>query len=365
MQFKAAKFPRAKDAEFIKTLRERVNKYFKTNGLSTHSNLEMVFKTIFMYGIFLGPFFLMIFGVVTNSWLVFLCWMVMGVGVAGLGLSVMHDACHAAYSKNKVVNYIIGAGTMSLLGASALNWKIQHNVLHHSFTNVDHYDEDINPGKVMRFSPNQPVYSAHKFQHIYAWFLYGLMTLMWITTKDFKQLYDYHKRGLLKTQNISYTKQLISLILNKLFYYSYIMVIPFWLMTSTPWYVLILGFIAMHYIAGLTLACIFQLAHVMPDMEYPLPNDEGQLENNWAIHQLRTTTNFAQENGFMTWFVGGLNYQIEHHLFPNICHVHYRKISSIVRDTAKEFDLPYYSHKTFFKALVSHGQMLKQLGRAA
>jgi linoleoyl-CoA desaturase len=119
----------------------------------------------------------------------------------------------------------------------------------------------------------------------------------------------------------------------------------------------------MHYITGFILAVIFQPAHVIEGTEYPVPDDKGNMENNWAIHQLHTTTNFGHREKMFSWYVGGLNYQVEHHLFPNICHVHYRKIACIVKKTAEEFGLPYKSKDTFLQALIAHGRILKSLGQ--
>ena len=111
------------------------------------------------------------------------------------------------------------------------------------------------------------------------------------------------------------------------------------------------------------LAVIFQPAHVMEDTEFPVSEDGKTVQENWTIHQLKTTCNLASKSRFFSWFVGGLNYQIEHHLFPNICHVHYRKLSPIVMETAKEFEIPYHTMTTFSEALVRHGRMLYKLGR--
>ena len=189
------------------------------------------------------------------------------------------------------------------------------------------------------------------------------MTLTWITKKDFKQLFKYHKLGLLKNTGKSFTRHLMELIGFKAAYWAYAFIIPL-IFSPLPWWQTLTGFILMHLFAGLVLACVFQPAHVMPDTDYFVADNEGTIENHWAIHQLLTTCNFAPKSRIFSWYVGGLNYQIEHHLFPNICHVHYKKISNIVRNTAKEFGVPYNEHKSFISALWYHGKMLKQLGRA-
>jgi len=201
----------------------------------------------------------------------------------------------------------------------------------------------------------------HKYQHLYAWFFYGLMTFVWIVIKDYYRLTKYYKEGLLKKQKSSLRKEWIALIVTKVAYFSYTFVIPMVLLPVSFWQVLV-GFVIMHYVAGFILAIIFQPAHVIEGTEYPLPDDQNNLENNWAIHQLHTTTNFGHKEKLFSWYVGGLNYQVEHHLFPNICHVHYREIAKIVQQTTKEFGLPYKSKDTFFQAVQAHAQQLKMLG---
>jgi len=284
----------------------------------------------------------------------------MSFGVAGIGLSVMHDANHGAYSSKSWINGLFGY-SLNLVGANAFNWKVQHNVMHHTYTNIHDHDEDISPRGVLRLSPHSDWKKIHKYQFIYAWFLYGLMTIIWVIIKDFVRLIRYNKDGMVKKQHANIIGEWIILILTKLVYIGYIFIIPF-VFTSLIWWQIILGIFIMHYIAGFILAIIFQPAHVIEGTEYPLPDDSNTVENNWAVHQLHTTTNFSNKSRLFSWYVGGLNYQIEHHLFPNICHVHYRKISAIVKATATEFGLPYKSVRTFLDALKSHTKMLKQLG---
>ncbi len=358
---KGVRFSRQKDTEFIKEVRKRVRVYFDEKDISIHGNANMVVKTVFMISLYLTPYFLMILGVITNPWLIFLSWVIMGLGKSGIGLSIMHDENHGAYSKHKSVNNTLSY-LMDFIGANGVNWRIQHNVLHHSFTNVHGQDEDIAPGPVLRLSPHEERKPFHRAHHIYAWFLYGLMTITWVTTRDFRQLFKYKKLGLTKSQSKTFMPLLIKLIFSKAFYYTYMLVIPI-IFLPVSWGFVLLCFFVMHFITGVILGIIFQPAHVVPMADYPLPDDNGSMENNWAIHQLLTTANFAQDAGPFSWFIGGLNFQIEHHLFPNICHVHYQKLSEIVKSTAEEFNLPYHSQGSFMKALYNHGKMLKMLGK--
>ncbi|MEX1003212.1 MAG: acyl-CoA desaturase [Crocinitomicaceae bacterium] len=348
--------------DFSTTLKQRVRAYFKENNISKHANTNMKIKTVFMIALFLTPLGFMISGMVQSIWLTGLLYIAMGLGTAGIGLSIMHDANHGAYSKNDRVNKILGR-VIILIGGYAPTWKIQHNILHHTYTNVHGYDEDIQPPKWMRFSPNEELKKIHKFQHLYAWFFYGLMTFSWITAKDFRQLYRYKKLDLTKTENTNFKPLLIELIVTKALYYTFVLVLPM-VMIGIAWYWFPLFLFLLHFTAGTILAYVFQPAHVVPETEFVSADMDLKIENNFMIHQMETTANFAPKSRILYWLIGGLNFQVEHHLFPNICHVHYKKISKIVRETAEEFGVPYNSHPTFFRAIKYHNQMLKSLGRA-
>jgi linoleoyl-CoA desaturase len=281
--------------------------------------------------------------------------------MAGMGMSVMHDAAHHAFSKHHMLNDRI-ADSIYLLGGFPFNWKYQHNTLHHTYTNVTGKDEDIDPGSILRLSPHEPLLKAHKFQHIYAWFLYALMTVSWVTDKDFTQLKRYKDSGVKATGRFSYTGLFFILILAKLIYYGIFIAVPV-LFFPVAWYWSIVMFFAMHLVGGFILTVVFQTAHVVPTSEYPLPDKDGMMEHNWAVHQLMTTSDFAPKNKVLSWYVGGLNYQVEHHLFPNICHVHYGKISKFVKETAEKYGHPYHAESNFIKAVIQHGRMLKRLSR--
>ena len=358
--FSTLKFP-STGQDFFTTVNKRVNEHFKSNNISRHANGEMFFKTAVMFSMYALPYLLMITGVVSNIWAMFSLCLLMGVAMAGIGLSVMHDANHGAYSKKPWVNNLLGL-SLNAIGGNAFNWKVQHNVLHHTYTNVHEADEDISPRGVLRMCPESDWKPMHRFQHVYAWVLYGLMTLVWVIVKDYVRILKYQKDGLIAKQKTDVVTEWVVLIASKLFYVGYIFVLPA-ILLDVPFWQIFVGFLTMHYVAGFILAIIFQPAHVIDGTEYPMPDDKGQLENSWAIHQLLTTTNFATDNYLFSWYVGGLNMQVEHHLFPNICHVHYRKVGHIVRQTAEDFGLPYKSVPTFFGALSMHARMLKELGK--
>jgi len=319
----------------------------------------MMAKTIFMLSLYFIPFFLLLSGIVTSYWAMSM-WGLMGLGMAGIGLSVMHDANHGSYSNNNAINKLVGF-VINFLGCYHVTWKIQHNVLHHSYTNIHGYDEDTDV-PIMRFSPNGVSKSFFRYQAYYAPFVYCLMSLNRFLIKDFQQIISFHKNGLLVGEGLSFKSALGQLLFHKTWYIILTIGLPLFL-TELSLGQILLGFLIMHFICGLILALIFQSAHILEETEFFNADEDGRVENNWAIHQLKTTANFANTNSLFSWLIGGLNFQIEHHLFPNICHVHYKAISKIVKGTAQEYNLPYHQHTTFLDALRSHFVYLNQLGK--
>lgn len=360
MNYSNIKFDRNSNIDFYKTVQKKVRRYFKYNKITRFGNFSMVVKSIVMILLYLIPYILLM-TLIDNVWLALAMWIVMSFGMAGIGLAIMHDANHGAYSKRKFVNKTMG-WLINLVGGSDRVWRIQHNVLHHTYTNVTGLDEDIDPGSILRFSPHEEWKKFHKYQHIYAWFLYGMMTFSWITSKDFKQLFGYYKRGLINKEDKKRFGTWSVLVMSKVIYYGAFLVLPL-IFAPVTWWVTLAGFGIMHYLTGTMLGLIFQTAHVMPTADYPMPNESGDIKADWAVSQLMNTADFAPKSKLLSWYIGGLNFQIEHHLFPGICHVHYKKIARIVKNTAKEYNLPYISEKTFVSALHSHYLMLKSLGK--
>jgi linoleoyl-CoA desaturase len=319
----------------------------------------MYSKTILMLSIFFVPLIIINTGIVTAPWLLFLLYICSGLGMAGIGMGIMHDAIHGSYSNKQKINKIMGY-TFNLIGGNATVWKIQHNILHHTYTNIEHADDDLNAPFFLRFSPHAKKYWSHQFQHIYIWFFYGLATISWITTKDFVRINRYHKMGFLNEPN-EFRNAIISMIGWKLLYYSYALIIPL-IIVPLPWWIILLAFLSMHFVTGLLISIVFQVAHIIPSTDYPLPDENGLIAGDWYTHQFATTCNFAPRGKLFTWLIGGLNFQVEHHLLPNVCHIHYGELSKIVVDTAKEYGMPYHSNKTFASAIWEHTKMLRQLG---
>ncbi|MCR9066419.1 MAG: acyl-CoA desaturase [Cytophagales bacterium] len=360
MRGEAVKFNIKSQPEFFREVVKRVNRHFKNTNQVKQGNRKMIIKTIFMCCLYFIPLILIITQGVTSLGGNIAMWALMGFGMSGIGLSVMHDANHGSYSKNKKVNDAVGL-IINLVGGYHVNWKIQHNVLHHTFTNISGLDDDISKNASLRLSPHQVAKPFHKYQVFYAPLLYSILSIYWFLGKDFEQLVKYGKENLIQEQGYSLRRAGLEIIGSKLIYVGIFIVLPI-VFSSIAWWQTLLGFVLMHAICGLILALIFQCAHVLEETDFFQPDENGSLENSFAIHQMRTTANFANGSTIFSWLIGGLNYQIEHHLFPNICHVHYKEISVIVKSTAQEYNIPYNHHRTFFQALKSHFTVLNKLG---
>jgi len=246
---------------------------------------------------------------------------------------------------------------------SSGNWQIKHNVLHHSFTNIHGVDEDIEaPEWLLRFDPHTKLYKIHRYQQWYAPLLYALLTAQWVLVNDYFSFFRHRQNPALKIPEKGKWKEFSIMVAFKLAYVTTMFVVPM-LVLDLPWWYTIIGFLIMHAVAGTALAHIFQLAHVVERVKIPDVPETGTMKNSWAIHQLKTTVNFAQQSAVMRWFTGGLTNQVEHHLFPTISHVHYGAIAKIVKKTAEDFHLPYFQNETFWKGIRSHYRLLGRLGR--
>ncbi len=353
-------FQHNKDLEFKKVLYSRVNEYFSQTGLSKHYNAAMVIKTIVMLSMYILPFIL-ILTVPMPFWLVMIIYFIMGVGIAGVGMSVMHDGNHYGYSSNHRINRLMGL-TMIILGADAYNWKIKHNKLHHVFTNIYGKDEDINSRVILRFAYGAPLKKYHRYQYIYAWFFYAMMTFSMIFGDITKRM-NYRKRGVTNLSPPAYRRSMAWLVVSKIFYFGLFIALPI-LLTELLWWQVLVGFVIMNLTAGTILSLVFQMAHVVEGPGQLKLDEQGnvKVKDTLLVHQLKATSDFSRENKILSWYVGGLNFQIEHHLFPRICHVHYPALSKIVEKTTAEFKMPYYVYDGFWDAFRSHFRTLKRLG---
>jgi linoleoyl-CoA desaturase len=353
------RFVDSKQSEFFATVKQRVDAYFKDKNLSKNANSLMYFKTAF----YLGGF-LLFYGLIMSNQFAPLTMLYFAIGLgmfaAFIGFNICHDAIHGGYSANPTVNKTFSY-LFNLIGANAYVWSITHNVVHHTYTNMPGHDEDIEvaPG-LLRLSPEDKINKIQKYQHFYAFLLYGFASLSWVFRKDYVKFFQK------KIGNMDNTKhpkgEVFRLFFFKGLYYTVFIILPLIVLTEITWWQFIIGFVVMHFAEGLVLGLVFQLAHVVEGTAFPYVNDQGNIEEAWAVHQMQTTANFARKSFMATWLCGGLNMQVEHHLFPKVCHIHYPNISEIVKRTAEEFNVPYIENKTFLGALRSHYKMLKKFG---
>jgi len=344
---------------FAKEVRQRVRTYFRENHRSIQGNIKLYLKSVIMLGTYLVPFVILL-AVPLHPLTALGLTVLMGIGEAGVGMSVMHDGAHGVYSSKAWLNKL-ASSTMFLLGSNTFNWKIQHNIKHHTFTNIYKYDDDISTKGVIRLCEHAPLRKYHRFQHIYAFPLYGLMTLLRLFG-EITILLDLNREGITKGQNVNPAVEVFRLIITKIVYLSVIIGLPLWLTDFSIWQVLI-GFATMHVVAGIIMSTVFQMAHVVEGTYQPFPDEHNVIPTEWFVHQLWATSDFGRKNGLFSWYIGGLDYQIEHHLFQNVSHVHYPVIAPIVEKTAKEYGFTYNLKSTVFHALGSHYRRLKRLGR--
>jgi linoleoyl-CoA desaturase len=352
---------------FYTTLKTSVDQYFKTAELRKTGNWRLYAKTgiliptaVILYITLLSvfrlpsdhiPVLLGAAGLLVSA--------LLGIVLASIGFNVMHDACHGSYSSRQWVNGVMGL-SLNALGGNAFIWKFKHNIIHHTYTNVDGIDDDIAKSPVMRHCPSQKWVPAHRFQHIYMFLVYALSSFLWALMLDFGK---YFKRKVVATplQKMDIREHIVFWF-SKILYIVFYIVIPVYFV---GWRNFALGFTCLHLTLGLTLAIIFQLAHVVEGATF-VHIEEGEtkkLEEEWAVHQVRTTANFAPRNKVISWLVGGLNFQVEHHLFPRISHIHYPAINQIVKDTCRKYGIAYNEFPTMRQAVRSHFQVMRELGK--
>lgn len=351
-------FQNQKDTAFGETVRERVSAYLKEQHIQPNATLAMVLKTLCLFISYLGIYALLLMRSAQSIWLMFVCYGCMGILLGVIGMNIMHDKVHGAYAKKPIWNLLLEIPIL-FIGLESKIWYIEHNVLHHNYTNVEGIDHDIHHRFVFRFSENQPKRWFHRFQFLYAPFIYGLLLFEWLTVKDFIKVFEYKKRGLIATKREA-VQLILQIFIKKSFFHSMFLLVPLFLIQLNPWFIAA-GYALMLVCGGFFMTMVFQLAHIVPNLKFVAAQDV-HIPENWYIHQLQTTSNFAVGNRFVTQAIGGLNYQIEHHLFPSMCHVHYPEIAPIVQKTCEEFGLPYHQLPSVRAAVSGHFTVLKNLG---
>lgn len=342
---------------FFQSLKKSVEAYFKENEIKKTGNWKLYSKTLVLIPAALA-LYVSLLTVDMPLWLSLSFCALLGVVIASIGFNIMHDACHGSYSSKKWINNLFGL-SLNALGGNAFFWKQKHNIIHHTYTNIEGADDDIAQSKLLRQSPTQEWMPIHKYQHIYLTIAYSLTLFMWVGFKDFQRYFTgkIHNTALQPMDRNEH----ITFWTSKIFYAFFYVALPIFCVGFQAW---LIGFITMGIVAGIVLSYTFQLAHAVEGPEFDSVGiDDKMIETEWAIHQIKTTANFSPKNKILSWLVGGLNFQVEHHLFPRISHIHYPALSKIVQQHCQQFGLPYHSFPTLRMALVSHVRTMKKLGQ--
>ena len=346
------------NAPFFTALKNKVNQYFEEKNISKNGTRSLYWKASFFIVTYLISYSVLMIGHPVGWVAVMLC-AYLGIAAAAIGFNIMHDGSHGSFSNNKWIN-VIAAYSINILGGDALLWKNKHNIIHHTYTNIEGHDQDIAQLPVLRLNSMQKKYYLHRFQHLYCFLVYGLSSLLWVFLLDFIK-YFQGKIGNFKINNME-TQDHAIFWLSKITYFTFYLAVPILLW---GWTAAIVGFLIFHFVLGVILSTVFQLAHVVEEAEFTDNHlSNNKIEDEWALHQLKTTTNFCTKNDWMTWFVGGLNFQVVHHLFPKISHVHYPALNKIVVETCAEYQVPYHEFPSFISALRSHMNHLKEVAKA-
>src|SRR5882724_10937458 len=342
---------------FHTELKSRISEYFEAVGKSTTGDYNLFLKAVILMVSFAFVYIHLVFFIPAVLWALLDCLLLGGV-VAAIGFNVMHDGAHGSFSKYKWLNHF-AAFSLNILGGNSFMWNMKHNVIHHAYTNVEGMDDDIDIQPWMRMSAHQKKYRLHKYQYIYFWGLYSLLYLFWIFVLDY-QKYFKSKVGSMQLKKMKLSDHLVFWGF-KLFHLFLFVGLPIYRLGFESW---LISFLIFTLVAGLVLSLVFQLAHTVEHTSFPLPDPEsGKMEDEWAIHQIKTTANFATQNKLICWLVGGLNFQIEHHLFPKISHVHYPAISKIIKGACAEYGIQYIEFRRMRYAVASHVAFLKEMGR--
>jgi len=344
---------------FFKSVKEKVDLYFKSNNLEPAGNHPLYVKGLIQVVSAASIYVVLVFFTPSTIPAILLC-MLFGINLAAIGFNIMHEGGHNSFSKYNWINKI-SAYSLNALGANTYFWKIKHNINHHTFTNIEGLDSDIDVKPFMRLHQDQPRYWFHRFQHVYWVILYGISYIAWVYYEDFEKYFSGRIAANSEPKKLPFKEHVVFWV-TKIFYTGIYIVLP---IIMVGWLPALIGFLIVNFVCGLFISVVFQLAHMVEDTQFPLPEKETHKINyEWAIHQVTTTANFATNNRVVSWLLGGLNFQIEHHLFPRVSHIHYPKISKLVKETCKEFNVTYIEYPTLLKAFYSHLFHIRKLGTA-
>jgi linoleoyl-CoA desaturase len=344
---------------FFKNLKARVDGYFSETQLDPTGNGKLYLKGTIQVFTAAVLYTVLVFFTPPAIIAIPLC-LLLGLNLGVIGFNVMHEGGHQSFSKYPWVNKA-SAYSLNMLGGISYFWKIKHNINHHTFTNIEGMDSDIDAKPFMRMHEEQPRYWFHRFQHIYWVVLYGISYIAWIFYEDFEKYLTGRHSANAAPKKLDWKEHFIFWF-TKIMYVIVYIVVP---VIMVGWLPTLIGFFIITFVTGFSISIVFQLAHVVGETQFHSPqHQDNSSKQEWAIHQINSTANFATGSRPLHWLLGGLNFQIEHHLFPRISHVHYPQVSRFVKEACRESNVAYIEYASMLKAIGSHLMHLKRLGRA-
>ncbi|CAN5381616.1 acyl-CoA desaturase [soil metagenome] len=348
-----------KQTDFTLALKKSVEEYFTSRNIKQTGNWKLYVKTAIVIASAASMYYILLF-VQPAAWISLILCALFGINLAVIGFNVMHDGAHGSYSEKKWVNEVM-AFTLNLMGGSSMMWKMKHNVIHHTYTNIEGQDDDIDIKPFIRTNEHQKKYWFHKYQHVYFLLLYSLTWMWWIFQRDFSKYFTGKISGF-KIRKLTPTEH-FTFWFTKLLYVFIYLILPMYMVGIGE---AILGYLVVALVCGVVLSIVFQLAHVVEDADFPMPNEETQkMDETWVIHQFATTADFSTRSKVMLWLTGGLNFQLEHHLFPKISHIHYPALHKVIQDLCKKYEVPIIEYPNLFRAMKSHVMYLRSIGSMA
>ncbi len=339
--------------DFLRVVKERVDDYFRSKNLSKNAVWTTKCKAVVLVSLMVLTYLTILQEPFSFGGMLLL-WGFFGVLQGFIGINVSHDALHGSFSSSPAINRWLGY-TYDFIGLSSYMWKQTHNQGHHTFTNIAGHDPDIDKPYLLRLSPHDEWHWFHRFQNCYIWLLYAFVGVNWIFYADYVCYFRNRHEMTAHDKFVFFFFKVVNIL---------VFIVTPLLVMQAPWWQIILGYCALQFVGGFTVALIFQLAHLVEEVSFPIPDEEMIIPEQWGVHEMMTTANFASKNRFLNVVLGGLNFQVEHHLFPNVSHSHYRHISQIVRETATEYSLPYHNNPTFRSAVKSHFRHLTKMGKS-
>jgi linoleoyl-CoA desaturase len=346
-----------KGGAFIRETKAEVEAYLASPRTRFRGALQLYAKAPVALALTVGPWAVLVLarpGIVGGV----LCLAALAIGSTLTGFCIQHDANHGAYFRSRRWNHLLGWTSDALLGFSSYAWRVKHNVAHHTYTNIDGFDADFTQTPFMRFAPAQPARPWYRYQHLYIWPLYLLMGLRWQTVGDIAAF----ARGRIGESALRFPRgwNLTGVLVGKALFVLWALVIPSFVY---PWWAVLAGYVCFSMVTSLIMATTFQLAHCVEEATAASPEDVRAEQPEWAVHEVETTVDFCPRNPVLTWMLGGLNFQIEHHLFPRVPHTHYPRIAEIVRRNCERHGVRYTSQPSLRAALRSHFVHLRTMGR--